>query len=176
MQESDYGKVIREREAVAQKLILELSKDNPLIGKGPEEMLAINARNLHYQDALRQGMVAGMITGGNLIAGFNGAMTGLLMALASVPDSEQARESIGYILGLSEAVKSIDDGPIAILNGELNVECMLRPGDTPSEEMRKHFNLPEGPITEGGASINVKREGNVIDAADLFTKGGRTVH
>lgn len=171
------AEAMRDRADKVRNRLSELHENNPLIGKGPAEMAEINARNQKYQDAMRDGMIIGLITADDPIAGFNSAMTALLRALAAEEDSEQAAEAIGYIFSLSNAIKEMEGGPLAILNGELKVECMLRPGDTPTQEMREKLGLPEGPVTETGSRI--RREGNVVDASEMFAAAGaskRTLH
>lgn len=177
----DYAERMLERRKASQELVHALFKDNPMEGKTPEEMHAINTRGLALQDGLRGAMMVGLSFNVDPVGCFNAALEALITVFSSMEQTDQTRETVGYLLTIARGVKEAHEGPLSILRGELYLKAVVDTRKEISKTVREHLGLPMKGEVKGGTHIETKMVGEdntVIDAAHLFRRndGGETVH
>lgn len=175
----DLAAAMEARSEVIRNRLSSIKENNPLIGLGEDEMSKINADFAPLQDALRDAMQATIVMGGHdmsyVSTAFNGAMIGLLSALAVQPESETVNRAIAYVMSVSQGVQSCEHGPAALLTGELIVSAIVDTNKPVPKDIQERFGV--GERVEPGTHVTAERVGNVVDASELFAqKGGRTIH
>lgn len=177
----NYEELMRERHKTSREIVKALSTDNPLAGLTPAQMHEVNARGRPIQDGLRGAMYVALSRGGDPALSFASALESLLTVFSSMEQTDQTRETIGYLLAIAQAASQSAEGPFGILNGELYLSAMVDTSKEISKTVRAHLGLPETGEIKPDTLIKVMRgseENKIIDAAHLFRAKGEatTVH
>jgi hypothetical protein len=179
----DFAEQRRARHIASREVVMELMKTSPLEGLSAKEMHEVNARGRVLQDGLRGSVMVGLASNENPAACFNAALEALITVFATMEQTPQTRESIGYLLAIAQGVQIAPDGIMSVANGELYLSAVIDPEEEVSDETRDRLGIPRGSKIKPGGTMRTFTPGrangeNVIDAAELFAKGRTpdTVH
>lgn len=178
----DFKEQMMARHDASRKVVNAILETNPLEGKSEAEMHEINARCRHLQDGLRGAIFSGLSEGINPVAAFRAAAEALVTVFSAVEQTDETRESIGYLLTIVQGLGAGPEGIMGIMQGELYLAAVVDVRKDVSEDVRRKFGMPMTGKVEAQTVIkeHIKGQadgGNVIDASGLFRKaGGETVH
>ena len=97
-------------------------------------------------------------------------------AFAALTESAMRRglhEDASYLTTLAMATSRDPMGPIALAQGEVYIGGVAKQGEKIPEHLRERFGIKEE-IAKAG--VEIRHEGNVVDASDLFRAKTETVH
>lgn len=177
----DFKEQMQARHDASRKVVNAILETNPLEGRSEAEMHEINTRCRHIQDGLRGAIFSGLSEGVNPVAALRAAAEALATVFSTVEQTDQTRESLGYLLTIVQGLGDGPEGIMGIMQGELYLAAVVDVRKDVPEDVRRKFGMPMTGKVEAQTVIweHIKGQadgGNVIDASDLFRKAGESVH
>ena len=143
--------------------------NNVFENKGEDEIKAINERCKPLMHGVGCAIAMVASVGGDIQM----AMTAAFAALTESAMRRGRHEDASYLTTLAMAVAKDPMAPLALAKGEIYIGGVTKAGDEIPDHLRERFGVKDNIARPG---VEIRREGNVVDAAELFRPKTETVH